>query len=91
MASARRSTVSSANKSVLTRHPDWRLRIDGHTDDVGDDAANLDRSRRRAAAVKAALVGRFRIGAARLSAAGYGEASPQEKTICPRAASATRA
>ncbi len=69
--------------SVLARHPDWRLRIDGHTDDVGDDAANLDLSRRRAAAVKAALASRFRIAAARLSAAGYGEASPQEKNDTP--------
>lgn len=42
--------------SVLTTHPDWRLRIDGHTDDTGDDAANLDLSRRRAAKVKRVLV-----------------------------------
>jgi outer membrane protein OmpA-like peptidoglycan-associated protein len=69
--------------SVLTTHPDWRLRIDGHTDDIGDDAANLDLSGRRAAAVKAALVSRFRIEAARLSTAGYGEASPQETNDTP--------
>lgn len=69
--------------SVLTRHPDWRLRIDGHTDDVGDDAANLDLSRRRAAAVKAALASRFRIAAARLSTAGYGESSPQDRNDTP--------
>jgi outer membrane protein OmpA-like peptidoglycan-associated protein len=69
--------------SMLNAHPDWKLRIDGHTDAIGNDAANLDLSKRRAAAVKAALVSRFRIDASRLGSGGYGESSPRDKNDTP--------
>ena len=62
---------------MLKTHPDWKLQVDGHTDGVGNDAANLDLSKRRSAAVKAALVGRYGIADGRLSTAGHGESSPQ--------------
>jgi outer membrane protein OmpA-like peptidoglycan-associated protein len=68
---------------VFTKHPDWKLRVDGHTDGIGNDAANLDLSRRRSAAVKAALVGRHAIDAGRLSAEGHGEGSPQATNATP--------
>ena len=42
---------------LLTRQSDWRIAIEGHTDNVGTDAYNQDLSTRRAAAVKTALVG----------------------------------
>ncbi|MCC6869041.1 MAG: OmpA family protein [Burkholderiales bacterium] len=61
---------------ILQRHADWRLQVAGHTDAAGDDASNLDLSRRRAAAVKDALVRRFAIAAERLTTLGYGEARP---------------
>lgn len=35
---------------------DWRLTVDGHTDNVGGDAYNLDLSKRRSLSVKQALV-----------------------------------
>jgi outer membrane protein OmpA-like peptidoglycan-associated protein len=63
---------------VLRRHPDWRLAIGGHTDNIGTDSYNLELSRRRAAAVKDALAKRFAAGAGRLTTAGYGEASPKD-------------
>lgn len=63
---------------VLKRHPDWKLRVAGHTDAVGDDQSNLDLSRRRAAAVKDALVRRFGIDAGRLTTAGYGKSQPKD-------------
>jgi outer membrane protein OmpA-like peptidoglycan-associated protein len=63
--------------AALKGNPGWRLRIDGHTDGVGADAANLDLSRRRAAAVKKALVGRHGIAAARLTTGGHGESQPK--------------
>lgn len=63
---------------VMGRHPDWKLRIDGHTDNVGGDPSNLDLSRRRAAAVKAALVERFRLAAGRLATSGFGAGSPKD-------------
>jgi outer membrane protein OmpA-like peptidoglycan-associated protein len=52
-----------------------RLRIEGHTDSVGDDAANLRLSQGRANAVLAALVKR-KVDPARLEAVGFGETRP---------------
>ena len=64
---------------LLAKHRDWKLQVDGHTDNIGGDAANLDLSRRRAAAVKAALVQRFAIAAPRLETGGYGERRPKDR------------
>lgn len=55
-----------------------RFRIVGHTDSVGSDAANLALSQRRAAAVKAYLVGTRHIAAERLESEGRGEAEPAD-------------
>jgi len=63
---------------VLGRHPDWKLSVEGHTDSIGTDQANLDLSRRRAAAVKAALTSRYRITGSRLMTEGYGESRPKD-------------
>jgi outer membrane protein OmpA-like peptidoglycan-associated protein len=64
---------------VLRRNPDWRLSVEGHTDAVASDQYNLGLSARRAAAVKAALTGRFTIAGARLTTAGFGESSPRDR------------
>jgi outer membrane protein OmpA-like peptidoglycan-associated protein len=69
--------------TVLVAHPDWKLHVDGHTDGIGNDAANLDLSKRRAAAVKAALVTGYHIDGARLTTGGYGESSPQATNETP--------
>jgi outer membrane protein OmpA-like peptidoglycan-associated protein len=61
--------------AVLKSNADWRLRIEGHTDNVGDKAANLKLSNARAAAVAAWLTGQG-IDAARLSTAGLGDTQP---------------
>ena len=61
---------------MLRDHPELRLRIEGHTDDTGDDAANLRLSAARAAAVKAFLVDGFGIAADRLVTEGLGETRP---------------
>lgn len=63
---------------LLHKHPDWKLAIGGHTDSIASDSFNLDLSNRRAAAVKTALVERFKITDKRLSTQGYGEASPRD-------------
>lgn len=68
---------------VLKAHPDWKLQVDGHTDGIGNDAANLDLSKRRSAAVKAALVNRYGIADGRLSTGGQGESSPQATNDTP--------
>lgn len=51
------------------------IRIEGHTDDQGDDAYNLDLSSRRANAVSRALMERG-VESARLKPVGYGETKP---------------
>jgi outer membrane protein OmpA-like peptidoglycan-associated protein len=73
--------------AVLARHPDWRLSVNGHTDAVASEVYNLELSRRRAAAVKAALVDRFGVLADRLVTAGFGEGSPRDNndTLAGRA------
>lgn len=63
---------------VMKANPDWRLSVAGHTDAIASDSFNLDLSRRRAAAVKAALVSRYGIAASRLETTGYGEAQPRD-------------
>lgn len=61
---------------VLTENPDVKIKIAGHTDADGDDALNLDLSKRRAVAVKNALVSSFNIDAARIETEGKGEKQP---------------
>ena len=60
---------------VLQRVGDKPVTITGHTDNVGNSAANLALSNKRAEAVKQYLIGR-NINAARLSTAGKGDADP---------------
>jgi outer membrane protein OmpA-like peptidoglycan-associated protein len=63
--------------SILKKHPEWRLSIAGHTDNVGGTGEyNLRLSRRRSEAVRLALVNRFGASADRLAASGYGAAAP---------------
>jgi len=72
---------------VMKAHPDWKLNVDGHTDNVGTDASNLELSKQRAAAVKSALVNDYHFGAERFDTNGYGASSPVEtnKTMEGRA------
>ncbi len=64
--------------AALLAHPDWKLTVNGHTDNIGNDAANLDLSRRRAVAVRKALVERFQIDASKLLTDGFGASQPKE-------------
>ena len=61
---------------VLTENPDVKVKIVGHTDSDGADAANLDLSKRRGGAVKSELVKSFGIDVSRLEADGMGETQP---------------
>jgi outer membrane protein OmpA-like peptidoglycan-associated protein len=63
---------------ALQRHPDWKLDVTGHTDNIGGDNSNLILSRQRAAAVKAALTARFQVDPQRLATSGYGASRPQD-------------
>jgi outer membrane protein OmpA-like peptidoglycan-associated protein len=62
---------------ALRNNPDWKLRVGGHTDNVGGDRYNLDLSNRRAAAVKQALVEHYQIAPERLTPVGFGASQPK--------------
>lgn len=62
--------------AIMRKHPEWRLSIHGHTDNIASDAYNLDLSKRRAAAVVKALTGEHGIAPQRLTSTGHGESSP---------------
>lgn len=62
--------------TVLKENPAVRVKIIGHTDSDGDDALNLDLSRRRAESVKNELASKFGIDATRIEADGAGESKP---------------
>jgi outer membrane protein OmpA-like peptidoglycan-associated protein len=68
---------------LLERHGDWKLTIDGHTDGIGGDEKNLDLSKRRSAAVKVALIERFKIDEGRLITSGYGKTRPKDTNDTP--------
>jgi outer membrane protein OmpA-like peptidoglycan-associated protein len=64
-----------------------RLRVEGHTDDLGAADYNLDLSQRRAAAVAQYLADNFGISSERLEVMGVGENSPliEDTTLEARA------
>jgi outer membrane protein OmpA-like peptidoglycan-associated protein len=62
--------------AVLTENPAVKVKIYGHTDSDGNDAANLDLSKRRAASVKIELTKTFAIDASRMETDGKGESQP---------------
>jgi len=64
---------------VLTENADVKIQIVGHTDADGDDAKNLDLSKRRAASVRAVLAKEFAIAEARMETDGKGESQPIDK------------
>lgn len=61
---------------MLQQHPELKLTIEGHTDNIGAAAANMTLSQKRADAVKQYLVTKFQIDASRLSTKGYGDTKP---------------
>jgi outer membrane protein OmpA-like peptidoglycan-associated protein len=82
--------ILAASNSILTDVHDvmvantqlLRIRVEGHTDDRGNDARNLDLSQRRAQSVVRWLV-EHGIAAERLEAQGYGETRPLQTNATP--------
>lgn len=71
--------------ALLISKPDWRLRIAGHTDDVGNDNTNMTLSKNRANAVKNYLNSRG-VGENRFIVEWYGETKP----LVPNTSAANR-
>lgn len=76
-----KSTIRARSFPYLNRVADLlkqkgiSLKLAGHTDNVGSDAANLTLSRNRANAVKTYLVGQG-VNSGKIEAIGYGESQP---------------
>jgi OmpA-OmpF porin, OOP family len=71
--------ILDAVVAAMNGSPDIALlEVQGHTDERGDDAYNLDLSERRAAAVMAYLI-THGVAAPRLSSQGYGETQPLDR------------
>lgn len=68
----------AAVAQLLRGHPDWTVSIEGHTDSIGSDAANLKLSEARADAVRRNLIDRQGVATGRLKAVGHGETRPRE-------------
>jgi outer membrane protein OmpA-like peptidoglycan-associated protein len=78
-----KSTIDNSNarlmqkvRDALQLFPGASISVEGHTDAIGSDSANLILSQDRADAVKAYLVSNFGLDAEKVSSVGYGEARP---------------
>lgn len=61
---------------MMQQNPNSMVVVEGHTDDVGDEAANLKLSEERAVGIKTLLTQIYGIEAARIKTVGYGENRP---------------
>jgi outer membrane protein OmpA-like peptidoglycan-associated protein len=68
---------------VLGDFPKMRISIEGHTDNIGGEGANMKLSQRRAEAVRDYLVSRG-VSPARLEAIGYGPTKPIASNKTPK-------
>jgi OmpA-OmpF porin, OOP family len=69
--------------NVLNENADVKVKIIGHTDSDGEDAKNMELSKKRAAAVKNALSKDYGIDASRMETDGKGESQPMTKNDTP--------
>ena len=79
----RLETIGGAMKNVLAEDPSQVFLIEGHTDAVGSDLANLALSDRRAESVAEILTYYFEIPPENLITQGYGEAYLKIPTPAP--------
>jgi OOP family OmpA-OmpF porin len=71
------ATVLRTIAEVMKKNADWALTVEGHTDNIGGNAANQDLSARRAAAVRTALI-QLGVADRRLLASGFGASAPRD-------------
>ena len=75
--------VLSEIDQVMRDHPDWKLSVEGYTDNVGGDTSNLDLSKRRAASVVQSLFVSYGIPESRFTTAGFGASRPVDTNDTP--------
>ncbi len=66
----------TAIAAIMADYPGFHVQVDGHTDNVGNPAANQKLSEERAQAVVDYLVRKKGVDGKRLSAKGFGDAQP---------------
>jgi OmpA-OmpF porin, OOP family len=69
--------------AMLKDHPELKLTIEGHTDNVGSAESNQALSEKRAAAVRQFLIDSYQMDAARLQAKGLGQTKPAGSNDTP--------
>lgn len=60
---------------LLVKHPEWSVKLSGHTDNVGKAAKNLQLSKDRAASVRSYLVNKG-VDSANIESEGFGSSKP---------------
>jgi len=75
--------------NVLTKYPETKIEVHGHTDNVGSDSANLTLSQLRAQSVSSALTMRG-VAGDRIKAIGFGESMPIASNDTPAGREANR-
>ena len=76
--------------TMLKDHPELKLVIEGHTDNVGKPDANQTLSEKRANAVRQFLVNSYQIEGGRLQAKGLGETKPVASNDSPEGRQSNR-
>lgn len=74
---------------VMTRYPETRIEVQGHTDSVGSNEENLRLSQLRAQSVSSALLNRG-VASGRIQTVGYGESMPAASNDTPAGREANR-
>jgi len=74
----------------MNRFPNTSVLIEGHTDNVGSKAGNTALSQKRADAVRAYLVEKLGVDAARINAKGFGPAQPVADNTTPEGRATNR-
>jgi outer membrane protein OmpA-like peptidoglycan-associated protein len=69
--------------AMLKDHPELKLTIEGHTDNIGSAESNQTLSEKRAAAVRQVLVDSYQVDGGRLQAKGFGATKPAAKNETP--------
>lgn len=85
------SSVDASHRALLEKvrraaevFPRSQLVIEGHTDSLGNDQANMALSQRRAESVSTYLTGQLGVPAFRITAIGYGETRPIASNETPQ-------